>query len=363
MLEASNEIGVKPAAATWSRARLSKALGLFGEEYEQLYCDQEIDSEQLVVQLADALRCVATRERALLVLKHTEVRLDLSEELVAYQRPDPLMVYPLTKSDVYLARLVRAKEGLLNKRATPVKQTAPNRFQLAYVAACNEMVIEKESGEAVSPVVNRTVWQKLGAVTDYTTEFDFSTHMLGGHGVIPLLRALQGHRHMRAINLSWNDIREVSLPHVERLVKTCKNLSSVDLSQNRYLSATAGRMLLHMVRRYKEQLRYVTIANCSIPHFYYRSIRTTLGQAESDEDEPDDDGGLDGGMAASDLPESSRPTRGLGGTTAGLLELSDDLYEGMHKAEAAAAGGGEGGATTTHQEKEREKESCNPTLA
>eukprot|EP00754_Rhynchopus_humris_P037449 Rhum_TRINITY_DN1972_c0_g1::Rhum_TRINITY_DN1972_c0_g1_i1::g.5302::m.5302 len=138
MLEASNEVGVKPAAATWSRARLSKALGLFGEEYEQLYCDQEIDSEQLVLQLADALRCVATRERALLVLKHTEVQLDLSEELVAYQRPDPLMVYPLTKSDVYLARLVRAKEGLLNKRATPVKQTAPNRYQIAYVAAYNE---------------------------------------------------------------------------------------------------------------------------------------------------------------------------------------------------------------------------------
>ena len=267
-----------------SRARLCRALGMFGEEYEQLDPKILLGKEEALLLISDALRCLQTRERAKLVLDQLTFNLDLTDALCDYQRKDPLRLYPNTRTDPYLARLVRAKEGQLNKLANPVKQIEPNLYQSRYVHHCTTLEIESESGEITKPTLNRSVFFKLGEVTEATTAFDFSAHMLGEVGTIPLCKALVGHEAMRTINLSWNDVRERSLEFIDELLEGCPALSSVDLMHNKFLAATAGRVLLKMVKKHSAQLRYLNIENCNIPAYFAKSIHTALGMDDDDDD-------------------------------------------------------------------------------
>eukprot|EP01063_Lacrimia_lanifica_P003380 TRINITY_DN11803_c0_g1_i1.p1 TRINITY_DN11803_c0_g1~~TRINITY_DN11803_c0_g1_i1.p1 ORF type:complete len:337 (+),score=106.30 TRINITY_DN11803_c0_g1_i1:80-1090(+) len=270
----------------WTRIDFTNVLGT--ELEEDVDMDGAMTKEEIVIRLAAALQtdgdCRANAlkivEKCVYITGNVNNALDSDDEDVdghPAAADEQIVVYPLTKTDAFLARVLRAQGSRFTKKFSAENPPVPNAYQRRYIQHCGNLVMPNAAmGGERRVVVNRSVLRKLGEINVRTSRLDFGAHLLGALGVIPLCKALRGMATLQSISLAWNDVRDVSLEYVEELLETCPKLSFIDLGQNKFLAATAGRVLVRMAKRFPDQLKYLKTNGCSLPPHYTATLKQLL---------------------------------------------------------------------------------------
>eukprot|EP01064_Diplonema_japonicum_P004340 TRINITY_DN12813_c0_g1_i1.p1 TRINITY_DN12813_c0_g1~~TRINITY_DN12813_c0_g1_i1.p1 ORF type:complete len:274 (+),score=74.53 TRINITY_DN12813_c0_g1_i1:51-824(+) len=189
------------------------------------------------------------------------------------ERGETVKVRPIVKCDAFLKRAIETKTideeiECLESLTVPEEVVTGTEYQQKYLRGCLCHITDDEEKR---PKVNRTILKKLASLTKETVSADFSGHILGPYGSIPLISALAGHPSLTTLDLSWNDLREETLPALTSLVASTPHLTSLSLASNRYLAATAGRVLLLIVKQNKN-ITEMDITGCNIPVYHAKKM-------------------------------------------------------------------------------------------
>eukprot|EP01062_Namystynia_karyoxenos_P073085 TRINITY_DN69931_c0_g1_i1.p1 TRINITY_DN69931_c0_g1~~TRINITY_DN69931_c0_g1_i1.p1 ORF type:complete len:338 (+),score=104.25 TRINITY_DN69931_c0_g1_i1:75-1016(+) len=291
--------------SSWPKAAVHEMLGMPFSS-----ADGDLSKEGLVLYLAALLCSDAHRDAAQSFLaSNVHVTVDLSGTTppsALPSTPEPaalpplvipaagdaegdgeIVVEPAWRSDKYLRRLRSPRKR--QKRAPPEEDPARweqlGEIQRGYAMACQEVLVAGELRDPemcgavgpppegfANPRCNRSVLTKLGSITRDTDTVDMSEHLLGNHGVLPLLLTLRLMPRLTSLNLSRNDIRVEAVQSLRKLVADMPTLKYIDLSYNRFLCASAGRELLAMVKETHPQLQQLRLDGSSVPAHYVKSI-------------------------------------------------------------------------------------------
>ena len=288
----------------WSKAAINELMGM-------PFCQSDglVDKSGLIVYLALLLSSEEHRSNAMLLVESMSIELDtekttpenllpvlpLSAPLPAMEIK-PRVVKSIRSTDPFLVRLANAKNKPLCLSDTE-KLASSNITQEVYLSSIRNLVVQveekEETDETVGIYANRSIFRELGTVSGETTSFDCSTHLLGTAGFVPLCDALATLPNLTYLSLSRNYIKDRSIPPLVALVETSLQLTDINLSHNGYLSATAGRLLLSMVKKCS-QITELNLEGCNVPPYYLKSISEILHDrnnpkpitAISDDEEP-----------------------------------------------------------------------------